>query len=120
MPRAPSGRIGREWCGRKDRRRKSRTRLPLVIRVRPSSPGVADFDEILPTLNASREGIYFASKNRAYRRGMRVFITYPYVDSPGSINRESLGEVVRIDQLDDGRRGIAVAILMPLHLAGHV
>ena len=103
----------------KERRRKSRARLTLMIRERPSNAGVAEFDEILPTLNVSREGVYFASKNKIYRRGMRVFITYPYLDSPGSINRESLGEVVRIDQLDDGRRGIAVAILMPVYLAGH-
>jgi len=49
---------------------------------------------------------------------MRVFITCPYSDSPGSINRESLGKVVRIDELGHGRRGIAVEILMPLYLGG--
>jgi hypothetical protein len=101
----------------KDRRRKGRLRLPGVIRVRPSAPGV-DFDEILHTLNASRVGVYFVSKNREYREGMRVFITYPYLDSPGAINRESLGEVTRVDELDNGRRGIAVLILMPVYLGG--
>lgn len=102
----------------KDRRYKSRLRLPRIIRVRPSIPGVADFDEILSTLNASREGAYFISTNKTYREGMRVFITFPYSESQGSINRESLGEVVRIDELDNGRRGIAVQLLMSVYLGG--
>ncbi len=49
---------------------------------------------------------------------MRVFITYPYSDTPGSLNRESLGRVVRIEELGHGRRGIAVEVLMPIYLGG--
>jgi hypothetical protein len=102
--------------GTEERRRKGRLKLPRVVRVRPSEPGLNEFDEILPTLNASMDSVYFVSKNRRYKEGLRVFITYPYSDSPGSINQESLGKVVRVDELDHGRRGIAVQILMPLHL----
>jgi len=47
--------------------------------------------------------------------GMRLLITSPYSHGLGSINRESLGRVVRIDDLG---RGIAVEILMPLYLGG--
>jgi hypothetical protein len=101
-----------------ERRRKVRLRLPQTVRVRPSDPRLIDFDEILPTVNTSRDSVYFFSKNTDYKEGMRVFITYPYSDSPGSINRESLGKVVRIDELGHGRRGIAVEILMPLYLGG--
>jgi hypothetical protein len=85
-------------------------------RSRPPLRTFNEFDEILPTLNASMDSVYFVSKNRRYKEGLRVFITYPYSDSPGSINQESLGKVVRVDELDHGRRGIAVQILMPLHL----
>lgn len=105
-------------AGGAERRRKGRLRLPRVVRVRPSEPRSADFDEILPTQNAARDGVYFVSKNQKYRQGMRVFITYPYSDAPGSINRESLGEVVRVDKLDHGRYGIAVQIGMPIYLGG--
>ena len=101
-----------------ERRRKVRLRLPQTVRVRPSDPRLIDFDDILPTLNTSRDSVYFVSKNQAYEEGMRVFITCPYSDGPGSINRESLGKVVRIDELGHGRRGIAVEILMPLYLGG--
>jgi len=101
-----------------ERRRRARLKLPQVVRVRPSDPIRYDFDEILPTLNISRDSVYFASKNAFYKEGMRVFITYPYSDSVGSINRESLGRVVRVDDLGEGRRGIAVEILMPIYVGG--
>jgi len=102
--------------GTEERRRKGRLKVPRVVRVRPSEPGLTDFDEILPTQNAALDSVYFVSKNRKYKEGMRLFITFPYSDSPGSINQESLGKVVRVEELDHGRRGIAVQILMPLYL----
>ena len=101
-----------------ERRRKARLRLRQTVRVRPSDSNRDDFDEILPTLNTSRDSVYFASKNQSYTEGMRLFVTCPYSDGPGSLNRESLGKVVRIDDLGNGRRGIAVEILMPLYLGG--
>ncbi len=101
-----------------ERRRKGRLRLPQTIRVRPSEPHGSEFDEILPTLNAARDSVYFASKNEFYTVGMRLFITYPYSEGHGSLNREYLGKVVRIDDLGHDRRGIAVEILMPIYLGG--
>ncbi len=101
-----------------ERRRKGRLKLPQTVRVRPSDPHFHDFDEILPTLNTSRDSVYFASKNEFYKEGMRLFVTYPYSDELGSLNRESLGKIVRIDDLGNGRRGIAVEILMPVYLGG--
>ena len=102
--------------GTEERRHKGRLKLPRVVRVRPSEPGLIDFDEILPTQNAAQDSVYFVSRNKKYKKGLRLFITYPYSEAPGSINQESLGKVVRIDELDRGRRGIAVQILMPLYL----
>ena len=102
--------------GTEERRRKGRLKLPRVVRVRPSEPGLTDFDEILPTKNAASDSVFFVSKNPRYKEGLRVFITYPYSDEPGSINREFLGKVVRIEELEHGRRGIAILMLMPLYV----
>ena len=88
------------------------------MRVRPSDAHLHNFDEILPTLNTSRDSVYFVSKNSIYKKGMRLFVTCPYSDGPGALNRESLGKVVRIEDLGNGRRGIAVEILMPVYLGG--
>jgi len=101
-----------------ERRRKARLRLPQTVRVRPSDIHLHNFDEILPTLNTSRDSVYFVSKNAFYKEGMRLFVTCPYSDGIGSLNRESLGKVIRIDDLGNGRRGIAVEILMPVYLGG--
>jgi hypothetical protein len=102
--------------GEKERRRKGRLKVPRVVRVRPSEPGITDFDEVLPTKNAALDSVYFISKNPRYKEGLRLFITFPYSDAPGAINQESLGKVVRVEELDHGRRGIAVQILMHLYL----
>src|SRR5512136_203500 len=102
--------------GTEERRRKGRLRIPRVVRVRPSEPGLTDFDEILPTQNSALDSVYFVSKNRRYKEGLRVFITYPYADTPGSINRAYLGKVVRVAELDHGRRGIATQILLLLYV----
>ncbi len=101
-----------------ERRRKGRLRLPQTVRVRPSDPQRHDFDEILPTVNTSRDSVYFATKNEFYKEGMRVFVTCPYSDGVGSLNREYLGKVVRVEDLGNNRRGIAVEFLMPVYLGG--
>jgi hypothetical protein len=97
-----------------ERRHKLRLKLPQVVRVRPSEPHVYEFDEILSTLNAARDSAYFVSQNDLYEEGMRLFVTFPYSKAPGSINRDFVAKVVRIEDLGKGRRGIAVQILMPL------
>ncbi len=82
--------------------------------MRPSEPHLHEFDEILSTLNAARDSAYFVSQNDLYEKGMRLFVTFPYSKALGSINRDFVAKVVRIDDLGKGRRGIAVQILMPL------
>ena len=86
------------------------------VRVRPSEPRGNDFDEVVDTLNVCRNGVYFASERASYQKDMRLFVTYPYDIGHGAINQEYLGLVVRIDQLPDGRRGIAVELKMKINL----
>ena len=104
-----------------ERRSKTRLRLPRMARVRPSNPSdpqFRDWDEILPTQNAAVDNMYFITKNKDYKENMRVFVTFPYSEEPGSINREFLGRVVRVQELDHDRRGIAIHLLMPVYLGG--
>lgn len=86
------------------------------MRVRPSEPRGNDFDEVVDTLNVCRNGVYFASERASYQKGMRLFVTYPYATGHGAINQEYLGLVVRIDELPNGRRGIAVELKMKINL----
>jgi PilZ domain len=104
-------------AGNDGRRRMPRTKIAQTIRVRPSMPVQNNFDDVARTLNASRTGIYFAARRAEYCKDMRLFVTYPFSTTPGTLNQEFVGRVVRVDELDDGRRGIAVELLTPLHLA---
>jgi hypothetical protein len=80
---------------------------------------VEPFDEILGTENSSRLGCYFVSTNPAYKKFLRLFIVLPYSSAPGAINREYVGEVVRIDELPNGRRGIAVKFVTTIAFESH-
>jgi hypothetical protein len=87
-----------------------------MIRVRPSEPTLENFDEILPTLNASRNSVYFVPQSGIFKPKMRVFVTYPYASDPGSINQEFLGAVTRVDKLPGDKQGVAVELLMPIFI----
>jgi hypothetical protein len=99
-----------------ERRKKIRTKIPRMIRVRPSEPTRDDFDEILPTLNASRNSLYFVPQNGIFAPNMRVFVTFPYASDPGAINQEFLGAVTRVDNLPGNKQGVAVELLMPIYV----
>ncbi len=98
-------------------RRSRRSKIGLSLRARPSDPERDEhFEEVRPTLNAARDGLYFASWRESYYEGMRVFVTFPYSSHPDAIGCEYLGHVVRVDRLADGRLGVAVQLLMTANL----
>jgi hypothetical protein len=99
-----------------ERRGKTRSKIPRMVRVRPSEPTPEEFDEILPTINASRNSVYFVPQNGIFAPDMRVFVTYPYASGPGSINQEFLGAVTRVDKLPGNKQGVAVKLLMPIYV----
>ena len=75
------------------------------------------FDEVLSTQNSSRSGCYFTTKNLRYKRWMRLFIAVPYSAELGAINREYVAEVVRVEDLPDFRKGIAVKFVTTIMLS---
>lgn len=102
-----------EW---KVPRRRPRTKIRQSVRVRPSDPKDPNFEEVQQTLNASREGLYFATKRGSYYVGMRLFITFPYSSPTDPINCEYIGEVLRVEQLGNSRYGIAVHLLSTINM----
>jgi hypothetical protein len=91
-----------------ERRRSRRIRIGQPLKVRPSDPRDAHFEETSTTKNVSRDGIHFLSKNKGIYEGMRLFITLPFHFSS---DQEYIGQVTRIENLADGNRGIAVQLL---------
>jgi hypothetical protein len=102
-----------------ERRDKGRLKLQRTIRVRPSVPGSDAVEEILETLNISRQGLYFRTASSFYYKGMRLFITYPYSSAPEAINLDYIAKVLRVDLLPNGVFGVAVELSTTLDLEMH-
>lgn len=90
-----------------DRRVSSRINQSRTVRIRPAQSQYAE--EIRTTLNVSWDGFYFATSIGHYFSGMIVYVARDFlVNDPA--NREQQGVVVRVDQLKEGRWGIAVRL----------
>jgi hypothetical protein len=93
----------------KERRQTQREDLSVPVRVCPCDSRCPE--EVCTTLNVSRTGLYFATSAGHYFPGMNVIVTLNFRwDDP--MQREYIGDVVRLDRLEDGKWGVAIRILM--------
>ena len=90
---------------RKDRRISSLINQSQTVRIRPVESQYAE--EIRPTLNVTWDGLYFATSIGHYFSGMNVYVARNF-QSSGPANQEKQGTVVRVDNLKEGRWGVAV------------
>jgi PilZ domain len=99
-----------------ERRRYPRIDLSQAVRVRPFDPSLQP--EYCTTLNASQDGLYFPTQAAHYVLGMSVYVTTDFQpDSP--LNSTFVGVVVRIDNLEFDKRGIAIHVLSPSSAAAN-
>ena len=69
-------------------RKSRRAKIARPVRVRPSDPLVEHFEDLPVSANASKEGIYFVSRQKGYYKGMRVFVTFPFSSPHDPMNCE--------------------------------
>ena len=93
----------------KDHRSVSRVNVQRPIKVQPVNQKDGDFEDISNTENASKRGIYFLTAVPRYFVGMRVYVTLPY--SPDGQGRQHFGQIVRVEKIATGKRGVAVQFL---------
>ena len=98
-----------------EQRKSRRAKIARPVRVRPSDPLVAHFEDLPVSVNASREGIYFVSRQKGYYKGMRVFVTFPFSSPHDPMNCEYVAEVVRVEELPNGKAGVAVHLKMSMN-----
>jgi hypothetical protein len=98
-----------------NQRRNRRAKIARPLRVRPSEPRDDHFEDLPISLNASKEGIYFTTRQEAYYPGMRVFITFPFTSQHDPMNCEYVAEVLRVEKLPNGKTGVAVHLIMTLN-----
>jgi hypothetical protein len=107
-PAADKGHVQQE------RRRNKRVNMKLSARVRPFDLTKGDWNEVLVTLNASRQSIYFTTSSDNYHVGMRLRVTFPFTsvhDSAAAL--EDNGEVMRTERLPGNLLGVAVQMWGP-------
>lgn len=92
-----------------------RAKIAKPLRVRPSEPRDEHFEDLPVSINASKEGIYFHTRRASYYKGMRVFVTFPFSSAHDPMNCEYVAEVVRIEQLANGRLGVALHLKMTMN-----
>lgn len=97
-----------------ERRSDQRRNIYLPVRLRPSDPREHAFDDVRSSVNASSRGVYFTTWCGSYRVGMPLLVTFPCSPVPAVLNVDYLGRVVRLEQLSDGRLGVAVELLAVL------
>ena len=95
-----------------EKRLNQRAKMAKMLRVRPSDPNDEHFEELPVSTNVSRQGIYFHSNRSDYRKGMRLFITFPFTFVQDPMACEYLAEVVRVERVSRERVGVAVHLLM--------
>jgi hypothetical protein len=97
-----------------NRRRAPRGKVPLPVRIRPCDANYPE--EICSTRDVSRYGLLFRTAAAHYTAGMDVFVTRNF--RPGDpTNCEEIGDVVRVKEMGDGTREIAIRILGKVNLA---
>ncbi len=99
-----------ELAGTKDRRRKSRLLISAPVRVRGAAPHDRNSVESTTTLNFSPAGILIETPNSSYYENMKVAVVLPYDESASDTQPEHEGTVVRVNELRNGRRTIAIAL----------
>jgi hypothetical protein len=92
---------------RRQTQRESRSEAVLICPCDPQYP-----EEVCTTLNVSRNGLYFATTAEHYFPGMNVIVTLDF-RSDDATRQEYIGDVVRLERLEDRKWGVAIRILMP-------
>jgi CheY-like chemotaxis protein len=95
---------------RPERRQRRRALISAPIRVRCEGLTGDGPDEISTTVDISRAGVLFLTTHSGYFRGMSVRVTFPYSKAPGALQAEQEGSVVRVSEISNGRRAIAIAL----------
>ena len=98
-----------------DKRLSRRAKIARPVRARPSDPRDEHFEDLPVGVNASKEGIYFNSRQKSYYKGMRVFVTFPFSSPHDPMNCEYVAEVVRVEELAKGKFGVAVQLKMTMN-----
>jgi CheY-like chemotaxis protein len=88
-----------------------RSVISTPVRLRGVVGPDRKFDETTTTVNLSPAGLLIETSSPTYYRTMRVSVILPYEKSAPAAHPEQEGRVVRITELRDGRRSVAISLV---------
>jgi replicative superfamily II helicase len=98
-------------ASRGERRRSRRAKVMFRARLRPYNDNTSELhEEIRPTANVSRHGIYFTTERSAYSEHMHLYVACPFTDCHAERDEE-LARVIRVEPITDGKWGVALLFL---------
>ena len=92
-------------------RRRERLKVSLPVQVQPFDARFIDIIDVGEVSDFTRDGLYFSTCMPHYFMGMRLIITFPFGDQ-ASAHKRFLGTIVRMEDRQDGSRGVAVRFLL--------
>jgi hypothetical protein len=92
-------------------RRRERLKVSLPVQIQPFDSRFIDIIDIGEVSDFTRDGLYFSTCMPHYFMGMRLIVTFPFGDQ-ASAHKRFLGTIVRMEDREDGNRGIAVRFLL--------
>ncbi|HXX71430.1 MAG TPA: PilZ domain-containing protein, partial [Candidatus Acidoferrum sp.] len=93
-----------------DRRKRRRALISAPIRIRAVDVTQGGPDQVSTTLDVSPNGVLFVTSDATFTTGMEVAVTFPYTKSAETAHAEQSGRVVRVSEMGDGRRSVAIAL----------
>jgi len=100
-----SARSKREARGRK------RLKVSLPVHLCAFDARFRDIEDVGEVVDFTRDGLYFTTCMPHYFVGLRLVVTFPFGDKVVA-HRKFLGSIVRIEDLGDGKSGVAVRFLL--------
>lgn len=91
-----------------DRRRRTRAKICFRVHVRGAVGTLEAFEDVVTTLDASRDGLLLSSSRSGYAVGEILQVTFPYWSTPAALNQSRRARVVRSALLHNSRYGVAI------------
>src|SRR5580704_6343124 len=95
----------------RDNRRRERLKVCLPVQVQPFDSRFIEIIDVGEVSDFTRDGLYFSTCMPHYFMGMRLIVTFPFGDR-ASAHKRFLATIVRMEDRDDGNRGVAVRFLL--------
>jgi CheY-like chemotaxis protein len=91
-----------------ERRRRTRAKICFRVHVRGAVGTLEAFEDVVTTLDASRDGLLLSSSRSGYMVEEILQVVFPYWSTPTALNQSRRARVVRVTLMHNSRYGVAI------------